>query len=389
MNLKPIDKLIVVGDLHFGANSNSREWLYNFLTFFNLLLIPHLDKLADAGEIDKYTILLLGDLYDKKQVIDTLVQNESLGIIHKLSTYCQVHAIIGNHDTPREKDRHINNCKAISYMNNVMVHVDPFTLKTVAGESILLMPWMSRSVDNNPEIEAIESRTDCQYAFAHTEVYGFSYENKQVEDTTSLTPDHLSHLKRFWSGHIHKRQSKGNITFTGTPYHIRPVEYRNEVGYTVVDFSKLDNDGIPHETFIENKVSPKYVKIGLYRLLDMDTRTISGIFKNNYVKVRVTNHDLANIDISKVFSYIPEVYKNLDYELVHQYKDITSDVDEETDLLTDVTSNIDDLNIEEAISPYVDSIDYIPYTKNNTIELDDDMKDIIKIKLHDYLKARQ
>lgn len=367
-NIQPIKKLIVVGDTHFGFMSNSREWFENASVFFYDQLIPYMESLPD---IEDYSLLILGDTYDKKQVIDTYIQNKSLDIIDKLRTMVPVFDIIGNHDTPKERLRHINNCKPLNYMDNVHLFVDPVIIPTSTGEKILLMPWMHPE-DDDPERRCLAKYGDeADYCFAHTEVQGFHYETKPIDHPDSLTIEELKCFKRFWSGHVHKRQARGNVCFAGTPYHTRLVEYKNEVGFTILEFDNLV-DGLPKETFIENKVSPKHRKINIDTLLDMTPQLAGKICNNNYVKIRVTTDDLSIFDINRIFAAIPKGYKHLDYELIYSSVPISDDqLDDVVTLTTpeEVISELQNTSMEDSISDYLAKTDYIPYTKETIIDV--------------------
>ena len=106
-----------------------------------------------------------------------------------------------------------------------------------------------------------------------------------------LNPLNLKPFKKIYSGHIHIRQSSKNIVYVGTPFHLDKGDCGNTKGFYKLN---MESNEIV-ETFFENTHSPKYIKVNITELLDMNVDEISTIFKNNFVDV------LIDSEMSKIF----------------------------------------------------------------------------------------
>jgi len=369
--MKPLNKVILVGDPHFGAYNNSKEWLNNFKEFYYKILIPRVRSIP-AKERDQWTVIFTGDIFDKKQVINTLVLNVVIDIFAELSVYVDVHSILGNHDAPRKMDRDINNCKALSHINDVYIHVDPCVIDTVRGEKMLLLPWVSREDDFEIETKLIEAHPDCQYLIHHTEIEGFTYEYKVISGDC-LSRSSLDGFKRVYGGHVHNQQEEDHIIYVGPPYHVRAVEYKNPIGYFEIDF---DVDGMPQETYIENKISPKHKRIHLETLMNMEVAEANRFVKNSYVKVMVAGSDLMAYNIDAVFKLL-KGHKRLEILPVVPKIDTSAPVDDRYVSMEELDKTINSIDIKDNIRPFVNSLPVIKLSKKEVISINDKDKSII------------
>jgi hypothetical protein len=255
------------------------------------------------------------------------------------------------------------------------------------------MPWVDTSTFPSLERDIIAEHSSCQYVIAHTEVCGFSYENKDVpEEERHLNLKDLAHLKKFYSGHIHKRQSKANVQFTGTPHQIRPVEWKNEVGFTTVDFSSMDSTGIPKETWIPNKLSPKYVKLDVYDLMEMPLDKLSAMARNNYLYIRLTIDDINNLDVNRIFNTIPETYKRLSQEVVtiKMFGEGAEDDDPSKDKdILEAGKRLSASKIDQIYDTFLGELIQVPHTKKEVITMTDNIRTGVSAKFFELLKTQE
>lgn len=367
-NHRPIEDLVILGDMHFGFDNNSIEWLENFMKFFDELFLPMLRNKTD-DELSKLTIFFTGDVYDKKQVINTYIQNRTIDLVNEIASYAPVYIIIGNHDTPRLSDRDINNCKSLSHIDNVQVYVNSAELKTVAGDTILMMPWVSLKDNQNAEREIINSVSDtCKYLFMHTDLYGCKYETKTADDPTSLRPSDISHFDRVWAGHVHKRHEVGNALFVGSPWHSREVEYANECGYQEVTFHK---SGGFTENYINNLVTPRRIRITFDRLMDMEHSKVNQLINGNYINVIISPDDFIRYDTNEIFSLLVG-HRNMRFTYKSQVVIADDDV-----AAQHAIEGLEVRSMEDSIKLYMDNLEHAPISKKEIITVTSGMNDQI------------
>ena len=63
---KPVKRVWILGDLHFGVRSNSVEWLNIQKDFFENVFIPNLKKHYKPGDV----LVQVGDTFDNRQSIN-------------------------------------------------------------------------------------------------------------------------------------------------------------------------------------------------------------------------------------------------------------------------------------------------------------------------------
>ena len=101
--VKPVKRVWVLGDLHFGVRSNSLEWLNIQKDFFENLFIPTLKEHYRPGDV----LVQVGDTFDNRQSINIRVLNYAIKLFERLGKMLPVHIIVGNHDIWAKKSNEI------------------------------------------------------------------------------------------------------------------------------------------------------------------------------------------------------------------------------------------------------------------------------------------
>ena len=267
------DRIWIITDLHFGVRSNSLEWLEIQKDYFENWFMPILKKKKKDNDI----LFVLGDIFDNRQSINTLVQNTVIDIFENLGKILPVYIILGNHDTFRKSTNDINSLKILNYLENVQVFEEPEFLEfdTTTG---LLMPWRKNAYT---EKECLEKHGDCNYIFSHTGISGFYFNRYIKMDDEFLDNNVLSNFDRVITGHIHYAQLRGNVIMPGCPYELTRSDSDNEKGIYI--FKPKENDF----EFIENNYTPKFLKIQLEDILDTPFGEFQKMIQNNYVDIIV------------------------------------------------------------------------------------------------------
>jgi DNA repair exonuclease SbcCD nuclease subunit len=135
--------------------------------------------------------------------------NYTVSNLERLSrSFEKVYFILGNHDLFYKDKREINSVEFMRLFPNIVPVRENFTQGDVT-----IMPWLIG--DEWREVSKLKSR----YVFGHLELPLF-YMNAMVQmpDHGTLQASHFSGQEYVFSGHFHKRQSKGNVTYIGNAF---------------------------------------------------------------------------------------------------------------------------------------------------------------------------
>ena len=345
-----VNNIHIISDTHFGIRSNSLEWKNIMDDFFNDWYIPYLKKNVKPNDI----LIHCGDVFDNRQNINLLVLHKVMDIFQELSSILPIYVILGNHDTYNKSSNDIHSLKLLNYIKNITVIQEPEILTLNNGKTLFMLPWRA---NHDVEKETI-AKNDSDYLFSHLDINGFKFNPLAQAITTANDISIFDKYKRVLNGHIHYRQTKKNISLLGCPYQLTRGDYGNSKG--VYLFNPSNND----IKFIENKYSPRFIKIKLSILLDKTYEEFQGLMKNNFVDIIVTTEESTTIPLTTILDTA------LDYKKINIiYDDTGNDVDtmeisEESELIN--------FDIIDFSNKYVDKL-----------EFSDKMKNLLKQKVQD------
>jgi DNA repair exonuclease SbcCD nuclease subunit len=291
------NNFFLVSDLHFGVRNNSLEWLQNQLNFFRQFYIPYLKENVKENDC----LFILGDTFDSRQLLDITVLNNVIDLFIDLSNILPIHCIIGNHDISKRAETDINSLKPFGFIPNVYVYEKPVVI-TNNTSSILLLPWIG---DKEKE-ENYAKANKTEYIFAHTDITGFKYDNfKEIKKGVDFIK--MKHIKRLFSGHIHKRQEFNNkFIYIGSPYHTKRSDIGNQKG--VYKFNPDKNE----IEFTKNDISSVFQKIKLEDILEYKLKDSYKIFENNYTDIIVPDRFIQLFNLTKFI----EILKGCKYKKI-------------------------------------------------------------------------
>lgn len=297
MNLTNIRKIYVLGDLHLGIRNNSIEWSEiqsNFLLDFFLKKVD-----ADGFDPDRDILVQVGDWNHVRESTNVRIHNLSLEIAKKFSQKFKrgVYVILGNHDVYYKDRTDTHSLKGYDLMfDNFHVFEKSSVLK-INDLNFLMLPWE----EDVTKLKQSVSLVKADYLFCHSDFKGFDL-NKATKLEHGLDYEDVRSFKKIYSGHIHIRQAKKNITYVGTPYEMDRGDSGNVKGFYVLDVST----GAVEEKFIENTISPIHVKVEMMDLLNLTLDQISALFKNNFVDVKIESTFSSRFPISQFTEMIKE-----------------------------------------------------------------------------------
>jgi DNA repair exonuclease SbcCD nuclease subunit len=189
-------------DIHFGMKSGSRihnQDCEDFVKWF----------CEEAKAAGAETCIFLGDWHHNRATTDVSTMNYTVSNLERLNdTFEKTYFMVGNHDLFYKDKREINSIEFMRLFPNIV----PITEQLTEGD-VTLLPWLVG--EEWKAVKNIKSR----YVFGHFELPYFKM-NAMVEmpDHGELQPSHFTNQEYVFSGHFHKRQTKGNVTYMGNAF---------------------------------------------------------------------------------------------------------------------------------------------------------------------------
>ena len=264
-------KVACITDTHFGIRKGSQIFHDYFNKFYSETFFPELD----ARGID--TVIHLGDCFDVRKGIDYWSLNwakenfftplQERGI--------KLHLIVGNHDIFYKESLRINSPGLnLQEYDNVTIYSNPGTF-TISGTPVFMVPWICES--NASEFSEELAYSDAKVCMGHLELAGF-YANKDYQCQHGTDSKIFSGFDRVFSGHFHKKNTAGNVTYLGNPYQLYWNDEGDTRGFHIFDLETYELE------FIENP-NTMFHKIAYN---EADRKLINpNKYKNCYVKVIV------------------------------------------------------------------------------------------------------
>lgn len=192
---KPV--AVVISDIHFNINTLpvARAALQSAITTANTENLP---------------LVIAGDLNDTKAIIRAEVANTLLKLFKQVQTHAYI--LVGNHDLVNEKGTE----HGLQYLasNNVTI-VDTVT----AFNDFTLIPYQST---NESFISALERIPAGALLIVHQGFQG-AFMGEYIQDKSSVPLEAVKKYKVV-SGHYHRHQVVGSVTYIGNPYTLSYAE---------------------------------------------------------------------------------------------------------------------------------------------------------------------
>ena len=238
-------KVACFTDIHFGMKGNSR--IHNddceaFVYWF-------IDQAKAHG---CETCIFLGDWHHHRSSTNVSTMNYTVSNMERLGkAFEKVYVIMGNHDLFYREKREINSMEFIRNIPNVHI-----VNEWIVEDDVAIIPWIVG--DEYKIIEKMQQK----YVFGHFELPFFKM-NAMVDmpDTGTIKTEHFKNCGMVFSGHFHKRQTSGNVTYMGNAF---PHNYA-DAGDDERGMMVLEYGGEPK--YINWPECPKYRHIKISELL--------------------------------------------------------------------------------------------------------------------------
>lgn len=271
-------KVAVFTDLHVGLKSNSATHLKDCEEFVDWFIK---EAIAEGCE----TAIFMGDWSHNRNSLNLITLDTSIRCLEKLgAAFEQFFWFPGNHDLFYKDKRDIHSSAFGRHVPGVTVVENVTTI-----DDVTLVPWLVG--DEWKTISAVKSK----YMFGHFELPLF-YMNAMVQmpDHGELQSTHFKHQEYVFSGHFHKRQSRGNIHYIGNAFpHNFSDNWDDARGMMVLEWGNTPK-------YIDWPDCPKYRVVKLSDLIDQ---------KDSIMKSKM--HFKVNLDIGISYeeaNYIKETF---------------------------------------------------------------------------------
>lgn len=327
----PDGKIAIIADIHLGVHSNSETWHKIIIDYGHWL----------KNELQKQNIrdiLILGDIFNDREEIGvkTLSVTEQFFKIfnNEIDPY-NIILLNGNHDSYLRDSSDINSISIFKGWNNITV-IDKIESLKIGSNNYTFLPWGSK-------IEDIPNNTTA--LFGHLEINTFKKNAVKLCEDGIDSSILLDKAKMIISGHFHLRDEReyknGKIIYVGCPYQQTWNDCNSIKGYYIFNLNNLTYE------FVQNTISPVYVKIPITDLFDKDKlQSIKKLIPNNFIKILV-NQTIDYTKLEKILNALT-VLKPLE---------ISSDFSETTELTANDNYEIVHLDTKSLITEFIESLD--------------------------------
>jgi len=324
------DKTIaLISDIHLGVHQDSANWHNVALNFAKWLNI----ELKERNILD---IVIPGDIFHDRSEISV----NTVSFAHKFFEVLKDYNIIitvGNHDCFYKDRADVNSASILAGWPNITV-IDTVQYINQFHRKISFVPWAT-------DINILEKS---DIIFGHFELNSFYHNAYKVCQHGIPTNNILEKSKVVITGHFHKTELRkyedGLILYIGSPYQQTFADIGCVNGCYIFDLASLEI-----KEFIENKISPKHIKVKLSDCLagSITLKNLKEIIPDNIISFVVDKQvtpEQANLFAKKLQLMKPFSIRT-DFNFEQQSIDCESTIDFAA------------VDISHAIEEFVNSID--------------------------------
>jgi DNA repair exonuclease SbcCD nuclease subunit len=311
----------VFTDIHFGLKSNSVTHNEDCLAFVEWAT-------ALAKEKGCESCFMLGDWHNNRAAINILTLNYSIRALEHLNNnFKQVFFIAGNHDLYYKDKRDVQSVEWAKHLPNVHLVNDWFT----EGD-VTFAPWLVG--DDRKKL----AKKKGKYCFGHFELPGYLMNAMvQMPDVGEANREDLKGFEHVFTGHFHKRQTQGNVTYIGNAFpHNYADDGDEDRGLMILEWGKEpEYHAWPDQ--------PTYRVLGLSSIVTQPEK----IFKPKM-------HARVNIDID--LSYEEATFIKETFVETYKLRELSLIPRKEVDVNADVTGEIKFESIDTIVQNQINAI---------------------------------
>ena len=324
-------KILLITDQHFGVRNDNVYFIEHYKKFYGQIVIPFIEKLGIKE------IINLGDTFDKRRSINYMSLDEAKSMWFDPITElgCHMTSLVGNHDIYYKNTLRINAPTELLGEYENFDTVDKPTTLNYDGLDILMLPWICE--DNYDKTLRVITESEAPVCMGHLELNGFEAHRGYIMDHGDSTAPYR-HFEKVFSGHYHRKSTRGNISYLGNPYQIYWNDYRDRRGFHIFDTETLELEYIqnPYEIYQKIYYNEDNIQSGMFKYHE---------FAQSFIKIIVEK----KTDTDKFERFISQLYA----AGVHEIKviedpsfeqDLNEEIDiEKEDTLTILERYVDDM----------------------------------------------
>lgn len=327
------NKVIAFTDIHLGHKANSNEHNEDCIQFIKWMI-------SKAKEQNIETCLFLGDWHHNRQTVNVETLNYSYEAMKLLNdNFKETYFIVGNHDLYFRDNRDISSLIYARDLENI-IYID----EKYSKDDVVFYPWLVG--DEWKEIRNSKHK----YVFGHFELPDF-YLNSMVKmpDTGELKDDDFQKTGHVFTGHFHKRQTKGNVTYIGNafPHDFNDV-WDDERGVMILEWDK-------EPEYYNWPDAPKYRRYEYNMIKDNPDKVFKGVSKL-HLKI---DYDESDVTYSEVSTFRDTLIESYDIRTIKLLSRIDAGDNEGVEVEEAATCDSVDTIVVEQIKS-MDSGEYDP-----------------------------
>lgn len=327
---RPIDKIAMFTDIHFGAKANSEQ--------HNIDCLNYVEWFCNKVRNDKNVnaVAFLGDWNENRSNINIHTLNYSYLAAKKLNELdIPIFFVIGNHDLYFKKSREIHSVIPFNEFTNFKVIEENTIIKNKGHHDVLICPYLFHD-----EYEDLVQYKDIPVWMGHFEFKGFIVTGTDIRMPTGPDASQFAGPKQIFSGHFHKRQSyeNSNVVYIGNTF---PTTF-GDAGDSSRGMATY-NFNTEETLFYDWEDGPRYIKTKLSDLLNDESR--ERILVPN-AKVKCIVDIKINFDESNVIKreFLKEYgLREILFEEASAIQAAISDTELDLDIDTSGLKSVDDL----------------------------------------------
>jgi DNA repair exonuclease SbcCD nuclease subunit len=330
-------KVALITDTHFGVRKGSQIFHEYFSQFYNSTFFP----LLDSRSID--TVVHLGDCFDVRKGIDywSLDWAKTNFFDPLKERGIQLILIVGNHDIFYRESLSINAPSLnLAEYDNITIIDTPRTV-SVRDTNVFMVPWICAG--NAERFTQELDATTANISMGHLELAGF-YANKDYQCQHGTDPKVFQQFQTVFSGHFHKKSTRGNITYLGNPYQLYWNDEGDTRGFHLFDLETQELEFIENPNTMFHKI---YYNEENQKLINPNK------YKDSYVKVIVEGTS-SPVKLSRVVDKLYDtgihdikIIENIDISID---EDVEVEAEDTLTTLTNYVNAMDDVNKDSVIS---------------------------------------
>jgi len=343
-------EIALISDIHFGCRGNSEKYISTMVTFFKVTLFETL-KSRNINDLR-----ILGDLFDNRNALNVRTINAVIDVFTFLESNLpnlKIKLLMGNHDQYYHNRYDIISLNILRNFKNIEI-IDKVTEDHINGKSILMVPWIVPETSIYEDyMNYVRNNVKFDLLLGHFEINGFEV-SPGITDTHGIQLRMFKNFKRVLSGHYHLRNTMDQITYLGCPYQLTWGDYGNTKGIHIFDVDTEET------TFIENTLSPRFIKVYMADLAAGNKECIANV-SGNFVKL-IIEKKYNETAIHKVIALLESrgAILTIDNQYVEQ---------------TEISTETNTTDLSKLHDPLSFLMEYV-----KVIDIPDDMKELIDKK---------